>query len=99
MLGVFFIPTTPVNIDLLKIIENNCTFRLQKRKVCISLQYRNKQKKVIMTRLERIEKKGYKVQFVMGKIKGQEGYCLARWGNTVVRGTSETNVYFQIFGY
>jgi hypothetical protein len=52
-----------------------------------------------MTRLERIEKKGYKVQFVMGRAKGQEGYCIARWGNTIFRGTSETNIHFQIFGY
>ena len=52
-----------------------------------------------MTRLKRIEKKGYKVQFVMGRTKGQESYCLAKWGNTIVRGTSETNIHFQIFGY
>lgn len=57
------------------------------------------EKTKIMTRLKRIEKKGYKVQFVMGRVKGQEGYCLARWGNTIVRGTSETNVHYQIFGY
>ncbi len=59
----------------------------------------NNEKQIIMTRLKRIEKKGYKVKFVMNKTKGQEGYCLAKLGNTIVRGTSETNIHFQIFGY
>lgn len=52
-----------------------------------------------MARYERMIKAGYKVTFIMGKNKGDEGYCHARKGNTVYRGTSETDLHKQIFGY
>jgi hypothetical protein len=46
-----------------------------------------------------MRKAGWKVQFVMGRQKGQEGYCIVRKGNTVYRATSETNAHKLIFGY
>lgn len=52
-----------------------------------------------MTRYERLLKRGFKVCFVMCRTKGQEGYCIARFGNTVYRGTSESNLHYQVFGY
>lgn len=52
-----------------------------------------------MTRYERMIKAGYKVAFNMNKAKGDDGYCHARKGNTVIRGRSETDLHKQIFGY
>lgn len=50
-----------------------------------------------MTRQEKLENKGYKVQFTMSKSKGEEAYCIAIKGSSRYSGTSVTNVYNQIF--
>lgn len=52
-----------------------------------------------MTRYERMIKAGYKVTFIMNETKGNEGYCYAKKGRTVIRGKSETDLHKQIFGY